>query len=701
MRKPGFGLVTLVVTLIVLLGGAMKALRPLLPRDLPNRMQLESADFLRQATYERVDWRPVSTDVFAEARRLDKPVFILVGTPWSQMGRYADRTIFTDSEVQTFLNRNYICVRIDGCDHPEWLSCFLPLSRSAQSFFPAFQMWMLDSKGRLYDYLSPISVDLFNAQSFLDMLIASRRRLAEMQAPDSTLPPAGAGQDSNVAEMLTGSGMGYPDRATFLTSVRTKLDPQNGGLPDGEYQHLMPLAGISLLRLGDRDLFEKLWFPAMKSGIIDWMDGGFFRSSAKADWTQVQFDKAAIQNGYLMQMCIEAHTITGTEAFDRAAKATFDMLVTLMAPTGHISPCLVGDDGYLFRSRRSSFSVRVLRDLRSNRVLTAEEMDFLRNQMGLRVEVNPQLNVRVPNLKMSSVEATMFEGILAKLKIYRQDVQRVVSGGIYLDVNASVCSHLIQAARHWNDPERLAIATAMFDKLSAFRDGNDVRHSLFTDRNLTASLTDYLYYADAALQDYLATGRSSSLKDGLKVLDRARVRFESDSNGVWYMTHQLDEAAWPENFRTPVIVDDDGESAAAMTIRLLYAYGRLLSGSSDFMPGPNAVSMLQESIEGTTHFAEAASKLGPKAGGYMAAALQVMNDTHVIAVGPNAQEQSNAVARRFPALLVAPAYDIVRPDLQTKKSGLYVIRFGRAEGPFSVQQTIDSVLRGVNSGESN
>ena len=46
---------------------------------MPNRLAAESSPYLRQHADNPVDWWPWGEAAFAEARRLDKPVFVSIG----------------------------------------------------------------------------------------------------------------------------------------------------------------------------------------------------------------------------------------------------------------------------------------------------------------------------------------------------------------------------------------------------------------------------------------------------------------------------------------------------------------------------------------------------------------------------------------------------------------------------------------------
>ena len=48
-------------------------------RHMSNRLATESSPYLRQHADNPVEWWPWSEEAFAEAKRLDKPVFVSIG----------------------------------------------------------------------------------------------------------------------------------------------------------------------------------------------------------------------------------------------------------------------------------------------------------------------------------------------------------------------------------------------------------------------------------------------------------------------------------------------------------------------------------------------------------------------------------------------------------------------------------------------
>src|ERR1019366_2398508 len=126
MRRPGFGATILIICVLEVVGLGVRELRPLIPAPTPNELSREWAPYLKQGAYQRISWLPMGPAAMSEARHDDKPILLVIGTSWSRIGRLMDANVFTDPEIQEFLRRTFVCVRVDASAQPEWLSAYLP-----------------------------------------------------------------------------------------------------------------------------------------------------------------------------------------------------------------------------------------------------------------------------------------------------------------------------------------------------------------------------------------------------------------------------------------------------------------------------------------------------------------------------------------------------------------------------------------------
>jgi uncharacterized protein YyaL (SSP411 family) len=681
VQKPSFSVVTLVVVVLGMIGLGLRQLATLLPPPAPNRMEVETADFLRQGSRHAINWRPLSDEAFSEARRTDRPVLLLLGSVWSTEARRMDQMIFTDSEVQSFLARNFICVRVDLDESPQWRTAFLPVSRVRTAISSGFQLYYLDPQGRLYDFYSRRGVrPLTDALVFLDEFVSARNRYEEVRRGDGGILPAGKLQ-TNDLDILEQAPSMFPNREYFLQELIDAIDPRHGGFARFG-QSPRPLALSYLLAHGQIDSWRSATNAMLRSGIVDWLDGGFYRTAKSRDWTDIEFDKLALHNAELMQAIGMGGQMLNDAFCLRIAKNTFDALFDGFASEGWIVAARVGDDDRRGRSAYASFSVQELRRYGGTGLLTRDETDLARDFFGLTVEENPQMVMRV--LDPAEFADPRFDPLIKKLRESRKARPAPYSKVPYANVNFGVVAAALHSARIWNDQERIARAERFLEQLEPFLSANDVTHRMPQQVGDRPLLPDYLNASEAFLEHYLATGRVDSLERGLAILRRARTLFVED--GEWLLAMHRSEGLGPEGTDVPEIIDMPTESATARVIRLLGMYGRLLRGGNY---APLARQFTEEALELSARYGSLVPDMGVTAAGIMSAASGVLDERHAIVVGEYAVDEARRLSSRLPTRFVAPAFGLVREDIQRRGAGVYVVEGGDVVGPLSVEEAVN------------
>ena len=84
-----------------------------------NRLIFESSPYLLQHARNPIDWRPWGEEAFAEALRLDKPVFLSVGYTTCHWCHVMERESFEDVEVAALMNERFVNVKVDREERPD------------------------------------------------------------------------------------------------------------------------------------------------------------------------------------------------------------------------------------------------------------------------------------------------------------------------------------------------------------------------------------------------------------------------------------------------------------------------------------------------------------------------------------------------------------------------------------------------------
>ena len=92
----------------------------LFPSLMPtNRLAAESSPYLRQHAENPVEWWPWSEAAFAEARRLDRPVFVSIGYAACHWCHVMAHESFEDPEIARLMNALFINIKVDREERPD------------------------------------------------------------------------------------------------------------------------------------------------------------------------------------------------------------------------------------------------------------------------------------------------------------------------------------------------------------------------------------------------------------------------------------------------------------------------------------------------------------------------------------------------------------------------------------------------------
>ncbi len=664
MRRPSFGVVTAVVTMLAIFGFVAHFLQGLVIKGRANNLASAPEQFLAQAAEEPIDWQRLDEHTFALALNRNKPILLMIGSGDSYLGRQFDKLVLTNVDVIGLLRRSFVCARIDSDALPRWQNAFLPLTRARGDYLADVNVLALSPQGKLLGTFMPaapnVSIDYRTFISFLNSAdIGATRSAGGTDA-----------QADEVAALFQGSGGALPDFGSEVSAL-VQFDNPNGGFPNGTRQHLMPLAWRYLLLQGRLDAFRASVDPVLISPAVNWIDGGFFRSSRSSDWIQVDFDESSEVDLEMMWTLALADAALRDPFYRWLAERTFDRLIDNFGPAGWISGWQQGDEGAEDRSARYSFPPRQVRNLFPDE----KERDWLQDSLEMRVAVNPLMTPQLKTKEVWLKEGEHLERVLAVLRNSHAKPGTFGADGIP-EVNGLAAARLQACARLWNDKTRLAKATDLALRLDTFLTTDDISGSASTGFRSKGTLPDYLAFADACLETFLATGRLDRFREGGRVLRRALFLFAGSEPGVFV----LDSSAKPvpANSNPPELLDHFRESCTAWAIRLALSYGEL--------EGASGKDLTSAAYAATSHFSGLANGLGPYVAGYFGSAARLSRAEIAVCVGARADTLAQALYERSPSRIVAIQGGEVRPDLAHRPAGIYIVRGAEVLGPYTLEQ---------------
>jgi uncharacterized protein len=292
---------------------------------MANRLASESSPYLVQHKDNPVDWYPWGEEAFAEARRLDRPVFVSIGYAACHWCHVMAHESFEDADTAALMNDLFINVKIDREERPDVDAIYM----NAIQVMGEGGGWPLSAfctpEGKPYflgTYFPP--TDKYGRPSFRAVLQAMSNAWKEQR--DQVIENVDAlldglqRIDGHYRRSAKNAEAGALNRSLLIAAGRQiaqRTDSAHGGLggapkfPSSSTHDLLGRAGR--LEFGEpaRTAFLA-WARGMaRGGIYDHVGGGFARYSVDAQWLVPHFEKMLYDNGQLLSIVADAVAMSG------------------------------------------------------------------------------------------------------------------------------------------------------------------------------------------------------------------------------------------------------------------------------------------------------------------------------------------------------------------------------------------------------
>ena len=664
-----FRVATYLVCLLAALAFIRTHFEPWIPPLPPNALEGQPGDYLEAAVHQPIHWEPFKPEVLRTAAKQSKPTLLVIGAPWSKAARAFDTQVFPNLEIANLINQNFLPVRIDAAQEPEWLSCICPLSRLNLGIDPAFQIYVLDTRGRVLRKIDSTVNDVrIDYNDIHDQLVSARDAFADEELKNQPSEFAGFEQDDSTI-LRQGNAGAMPDFNFFGQTLLTEADAKFGGFKDLLIDRPNPYAWEYLLRTGQLGLVSRTLDPYLCSPQTDAVRGGFYCRPLGEGRALFSFDQVTVRDAEMTDLLAEAGAQLSNPAYTWLAATNLRTLLTQATIGGTFGACRSDEDRVASLDRSYRFSAQ-----RISANLPPDQAQWAIKNLGIDSPENPASIPYITSLNVP--EAPEASGVFEKLTLLDRRMLVPMAPGL-LDANGKSIAALLRTARLLGDKESERRLLAMARHLSTFRRGDDVRHGIASAEPGTY-LGDYLGFADAALASYETSGDQAQLEQGLAVLKRACTLFAGPTGG----TYQLSEHPILPYSDVPELTDDIRESCSAQMIRLLFDYGRLTA------PNPESQDLIDRTSESIARFCNAQIPVSCRMSGYYCAATSFADPQCAFTVGPEAQELADQLYRRRPNRLVAATHGPVRPDLSGRKPGIYIVNGSVVAGPYTVEQAV-------------
>lgn len=318
------------------------------PRYL-NRLIHEKSPYLLQHAHQPVDWRPFDEAALAEARALDRPIFLSVGYSTCHWCHVMAQESFEDEAIAAFLNRHYIPIKVDREERPDVDEIYMGVVQilSGRGGWP-MSVWLTPSAAPFFagTYFPPRDGYRGMRHGFASVIAHMQRLFTE--ARDQVEAEA-----LQLTEALRHHHMPHHDQseaslginAALLNQASAQLmamyDEEHGGFggaPKFPQPAQLEFALRQALHTQDgglRDAFVHTLERMAAGGMYDQLGGGFHRYSVDGEWRVPHFEKMLYDNAQLTLTYLQGFQLTQRADFARIAEETLSYLMReMLTPQG-------------------------------------------------------------------------------------------------------------------------------------------------------------------------------------------------------------------------------------------------------------------------------------------------------------------------------------------------------------------------------
>jgi len=262
---------------------------------------------------DEIKWQTWSESAFASAAAEDKPVLLSISAVWCHWCHEMDEASYSDQEVIDLINERFVAIRVDSDRNPDINSHY------NQGGWPSTVFLSPDAAilaGTTYVPPSGMRSILARVSNLW------KEHKATFNIPQEDLLFAETEEEGPQPEIVTDIG----------DAILRAWDRDYGGLGDAPKFPQPEIIALALELFMDgygedflscaRSTLEGM----IMGGLMDDVEGGFFRYSTTRDWTLPHYEKMLSDNAGLLSVLLRAYKTLGFQSFREAAIQTADYM---------------------------------------------------------------------------------------------------------------------------------------------------------------------------------------------------------------------------------------------------------------------------------------------------------------------------------------------------------------------------------------
>jgi uncharacterized protein len=531
-----------------------------------NRLFLESSPYLQQHAHNPVNWYPWGEEAFKVARELNRPLLISIGYSTCHWCHVMEEESFEDIEIATFLNTQYVAVKIDREERPDIDAVYMTAIQSltGSGGWPLNVLVTPDQKPFWGGtYFPARDGDSGASLGFLSILTRIREAYTTNR---KDIEQTGQQLTGSIKSIFNPSkGSQQPGADTLQKAIRfysQHFDEKNGGM--GRAPKFPATLPIGLLlreynHTGSDDLLKMVTLSLEKmaaGGMYDQVGGGFHRYSTDTNWLVPHFEKMLYDNALLSLSYLEAVQVTGNQRFAKVVEEILGYVENEMTSpeslfysatdADSLTPDGEREEGYYFAwtieeldqvlgkersalvqsyyniTPEGNFEGRSILHLKNSPEETAEQLQLSVQDLEKEIDKSKELlyqarSLRDPPLRDDKV-LTAWNGLM---------ISAFAKAGFILNKPA----YLLRAKKSAD-----AVSTHLVESNRLFRSYKDGQ------AKIPGYLEDYAFFIKALLDLFETDFNDKWLRKALELDRILEAEFEDTEKGGFFMTGSSAEA---------------------------------------------------------------------------------------------------------------------------------------------------------------
>mgnify|MGYP006073342591 FL=1 len=549
-----------------------------------NNLSLESSAYLLQHAKNPINWQRWDKKLYNTNNTDNKLLVVSIGYSSCHWCHVMEKETFEDSGVASFMNEKFISIKVDREENPEIDNIYMTATQmmTGRGGWPLNVVCLPDGRpvyggtyhtkeqwlevlGKIQKVYDNDKKQLYGIAEKVEKGIQEVNRF-EYTEEEADFKPQLLQNEMKIWtsqwDMING---GEKQNQKFITPTKFNYIQQ--------YQHLNEDPKI-------KAYFKNTLENIANSGIVDHLEGGFYRYTVDPEWKIPHFEKMLYDNAQLLSLYANAYKEFKTPLFKSTVYKTFDFLQKRMENTegGYFSA--IDADNEQGEGRYYMFNVDEIKKAAGQDLSMI--LDYYQIELDKPIE-NSFYHLRKTNdfnifLKKYSITndqlvekqqkwESQFEELKEKREFPLTDKKIITSW------NAQMVSGLLNSFEAFGDKQFLNQAQRTFTFLREnLISGAELMHTFQANKaKMEANLEDYAFMIRAALGLYQNTGNVDYLEQADELTENAIKNFETTKNPFFTYTKN------PVMFSEIISVNDNViPSANAIMAENLWTLGHLL-----------------------------------------------------------------------------------------------------------------------------